>query len=481
MVVDGSKLVRKLIADVLTRELPGVEVIGCDSIEDAQQALAQGPVDLVTTSLTLRDGDGLALARMVRDAVGQAYVPVIVVSGDAQQHLEQRRFTEYVTDYFDKALGHEALATFIRGYVQPQTIPGATILYIEDSRVVAEATKRMLERQQLNVLHVVSAEEAFTLLTAESLGRSRHRIDLVLTDVTLKAPPAGAGDDRRRQSPQPDRAAAVRRQRPGAQADRRTAAGYQGAVPAAAGPIERWTPDSMMDEVADTPTIQLEPSWKQHVGDYLLQPQMRELSSFLRQRKASGAAVFPPGPQLFAAFDATPFEQVKVVILGQDPYHGRGQAHGLSFSVPPGVPVPPSLLNIYKEIESDLGIPRPDHGCLIPWAQRGVLLLNAVLTVEEGKAGAHQGRGWEGFTDHVVDVLNREREGLVFMLWGAYAQQKGKVIDTRRHRVLKSPHPSPLSAHRGFLGCRHFSMANEYLQRRGQAPIDWSLPPRSAL
>lgn len=191
MVVDGSKLVRKLIADVLQRDLPGVEVIGCDSIEDAQQALAQGPVDLVTTSLTLRDGDGLALARMVREAAGQAYVPVIVVSGDAQQHLEQRRFTEYVTDYFDKALGHEALATFVRGYVQPQTIPGATILYIEDSRVVAEATKRMLERQQLNVLHVVSAEEAFALLTAESLGRSRHRIDLVLTDVTLKGELSG--------------------------------------------------------------------------------------------------------------------------------------------------------------------------------------------------------------------------------------------------------------------------------------------------
>lgn len=191
MVVDGSKLVRKLIADVLQRDLPGVEVIGCDSIEDAQQALAQGPVDLVTTSLTLRDGDGLALARMVREAAGQAYVPVIVVSGDAQQHLEQRRFTEYVTDYFDKSLGHEALATFIRGYVQPQTIPGATILYIEDSRVVAEATKRMLERQQLNVLQVVSAEEAFTLLTAESLGRSRHRIDLVLTDVTLKGELSG--------------------------------------------------------------------------------------------------------------------------------------------------------------------------------------------------------------------------------------------------------------------------------------------------
>ncbi|KAA9004293.1 response regulator [Stenotrophomonas cyclobalanopsidis] len=191
MVVDGSKLVRKLIADVLQRDLAGVEVIGCDSIEEAQQVLAQGPVDLVTTSLTLRDGDGLALAKSVREAAGQAYVPVIVVSGDAQQHLEQRRFTEYVTDYFDKALGHEALATFIRGYVQPQTIPGATILYVEDSRVVAEATKRMLERQQLNVLHVVSAEEAFTLLTAESLGRSRHRIDLVLTDVTLKGELSG--------------------------------------------------------------------------------------------------------------------------------------------------------------------------------------------------------------------------------------------------------------------------------------------------
>lgn len=191
MVVDGSKLVRRLIADVLQRDLPGVEVIGCDSIEEARKVLEQGPVDLVTTSLTLRDGDGLALAKRVREAAGQAYVPVIVVSGDAQQHLEQRRFTEYVTDYFDKALGHEALATFIRGYVQPQTIPGATILYVEDSRVVAEATKRMLERQQLNVMHVVSAEEAFTLLTAESLGRSRHRIDLVLTDVTLKGELSG--------------------------------------------------------------------------------------------------------------------------------------------------------------------------------------------------------------------------------------------------------------------------------------------------
>ncbi|MEE7546456.1 uracil-DNA glycosylase [Xanthomonas sp. Kuri4-1] len=227
--------------------------------------------------------------------------------------------------------------------------------------------------------------------------------------------------------------------------------------------------------------IQLEPSWKARVGDWLLRPDMQALSAFLRQRKAAGARIFPPGPQIFAAFDATPFEQVKVVILGQDPYHGAGQAHGLCFSVQPGVPVPPSLLNIYKEIEDDLHLPRPDHGCLLPWAQRGVLLLNAVLTVEEGRAGAHQGKGWEGFTDHVVDTLNREREGLVFLLWGSYAQAKGKVIDTSRHRVLKAPHPSPLSAHRGFLGCRHFSTANEYLARRGLGAIDWRLPPRSAL
>ena len=191
MVVDGSRLVRKLIADVLQRELSAVEVVGCASIAEARAALDAGPVSLVTTSLTLSDGDGLDLARIVRDAAGQAYVPVIVVSGDAQQHLEQRRFTEYVTDYFDKALGHEALATFIRGYVQPETIPGATILYVEDSRVVAEATKRMLERQGLNVLHVLTAEDAFALLTAESLGRSSHRIDLVLTDVTLKGELSG--------------------------------------------------------------------------------------------------------------------------------------------------------------------------------------------------------------------------------------------------------------------------------------------------
>ncbi|WP_058362627.1 response regulator [Xanthomonas translucens] len=186
MVVDGSKLVRKLIADVLHRELPDVVVVGCASIAEARAALEAGPVNLVTTSLALPDGDGLALARSVREAAGQSYVPVIVVSGDAQQHLVERRFTEYVTDYFDKALGHEALATFIRGYVQPQPVVGATILYVEDSRVVAEATKRMLERQELHVVHVLTAEDAFALLTAESLGRTTRRIDLVLTDVTLK-------------------------------------------------------------------------------------------------------------------------------------------------------------------------------------------------------------------------------------------------------------------------------------------------------
>ena len=186
MVVDGSRLVRKLIADVLRRELPNVEVVGCAGIADAREALSNGTFHLVTTALSLPDGDGLELASRVRELSGQLYVPVIVVSGDAQQHLVERRFTEYVTDYFDKALGHEALAAFIRGYVQPEPVPGATVLYIEDSRVVAEATKRMLKRQGLRVAHVITAEDAFALLTAESLGRTEHKVDLVLTDVTLK-------------------------------------------------------------------------------------------------------------------------------------------------------------------------------------------------------------------------------------------------------------------------------------------------------
>jgi uracil-DNA glycosylase len=227
--------------------------------------------------------------------------------------------------------------------------------------------------------------------------------------------------------------------------------------------------------------IQLEPSWKARVGDYLARPDMRELSAFLRAEKAAGKIIYPRGPDIFAALDATSFDQVRAVILGQDPYHGPGQAHGLCFSVPPGVDVPPSLANVFKEIETDLGLPRPDHGYLRPWAERGVLLLNAVLTVEQGRAGAHAGRGWEGFTDHVVETLAREREGLVFFLWGSHAQKKGAVIDPRRHCVLRAPHPSPLSAHRGFFGCGHFSAANRYLAGRGQPFLDWSLPPTAAL
>jgi uracil-DNA glycosylase len=227
--------------------------------------------------------------------------------------------------------------------------------------------------------------------------------------------------------------------------------------------------------------LQIEPSWKARVGDYFDRPEMHALSEFLRAEKRAGKRIYPPGPEIFAALAATPFAAVKVVILGQDPYHGPGQAHGLCFSVRPGVPVPPSLLNIFAEIESDLGLPRPDHGCLTLWAQRGVLLLNSVLTVQAGMAGSHQGKGWEGFTDRVIDELNRGREHLVFLLWGSYAQAKGKLIDGRRHCVLKAPHPSPLSAHRGFLGCRHFSKTNQYLESQNQAPVDWSLSPRAEL
>ena len=230
---------------------------------------------------------------------------------------------------------------------------------------------------------------------------------------------------------------------------------------------------------ADGP--KLEPSWKARVGDWFEREDMRALSAFLRGRVRAGARIHPEPKHIFAAFEATPFDEVKVVVLGQDPYHGPGQAHGLCFSVLPGVPVPPSLDNIYKELTRDVGFQRPDHGCLLPWARHGVLLLNAVLTVEAGRAGAHQGKGWEGFTDHVVDVLGRERENLVFLLWGSYAQAKGKMIDPRRHRVLRAPHPSPLSAHRGFLGCGHFSAANQFLARTAQAPVDWSLPAAQAL
>jgi uracil-DNA glycosylase len=222
--------------------------------------------------------------------------------------------------------------------------------------------------------------------------------------------------------------------------------------------------------------IQLEPSWKHRIGDYLLRDDMQKLSQFLRDEKARGKRIYPAGANMFAALNATAFENVRVVILGQDPYHGPSQAHGLSFSVPPGIDIPPSLRNIFIELQRDLNVPIPKHGTLIHWAQQGVLLLNAVLSVEDGKPGSHQGKGWEGFTDHIVERLNNEREHLVFMLWGSYAQAKGKVIDTRKHLVLRAPHPSPLSAHRGFMGCEHFSKANAYLRQHGFAEIDWSLP-----
>ena len=223
-------------------------------------------------------------------------------------------------------------------------------------------------------------------------------------------------------------------------------------------------------------TIQLEESWLNRLQEQFDQPYMHKLREFLLTRKKHRAIIYPPGPLIFNALNSTSFEKVRVVILGQDPYHGPGQAHGLCFSVLPGVRTPPSLANIYREIQSDLGIAQPSHGNLQSWVDQGVLLLNAVLTVESGQAGSHQGKGWETFTDAVVQSLTDGRDSLVFMLWGSYAQKKGAVIDRRKHLVLKAPHPSPLSAHRGFLGCKHFSQANNYLQQHQQKPIDWSVP-----
>lgn len=220
--------------------------------------------------------------------------------------------------------------------------------------------------------------------------------------------------------------------------------------------------------------IRLEESWKSRLADEFAFDYMQGLREFLQARKQAGAVIYPPGSLIFNALDSTPFDQVRVVIFGQDPYHGPGQAHGLCFSVRQGVATPPSLVNIYKEIEQDLGVPVPAHGNLEHWAKQGVLLLNAVLTVERGRAGAHQGKGWERFTDRVVELLNAEREGIVFLLWGSYAIKKGAAIDRKRHLVLTAPHPSPLSAYRGFFGCKHFSKVNRYLQSRGEKPIQWA-------
>ncbi|MCF7203327.1 uracil-DNA glycosylase [Pseudomonas oligotrophica] len=223
--------------------------------------------------------------------------------------------------------------------------------------------------------------------------------------------------------------------------------------------------------------IKLEPSWKQALREEFEQPYMQELSAFLRQEKAAGKVIYPPGPMIFNALNSTPLDQVKVVILGQDPYHGPGQAHGLCFSVQPGVAPPPSLQNIFKELKRDLNLPMPQHGYLQRWAEQGVLLLNTSLTVEQGQAGSHAKAGWQRFTDRVIEVVAERRPHLVFLLWGAHAQSKVKLIDPTRHLLLKSVHPSPLSAHRGFIGNGHFSRANQFLRQHGMQPIDWALPP----
>jgi uracil-DNA glycosylase len=215
-------------------------------------------------------------------------------------------------------------------------------------------------------------------------------------------------------------------------------------------------------------------SWKERLIDEFNRPYFTALKDFLVEEKRS-YAVYPPGDKIFAAFDRTPFENVKVVILGQDPYHGKGQAHGLCFSVPPGIASPPSLVNIFKELHNDLGIAMPAHGNLEAWADQGVLLLNATLTVRANQAGSHQNRGWENFTDAVIRKLSQEKEGLVFILWGRYAQAKEYLIDAGRHHILKAAHPSPFSVHSGFFGCRHFSKTNEILQQQGKESVDWSL------
>ena len=227
--------------------------------------------------------------------------------------------------------------------------------------------------------------------------------------------------------------------------------------------------------------IQMEASWKTRLLQEFSQPYMQELGAFLRREAKAGKVIYPRGGDIFAAFNQTPFAKVKVVILGQDPYHGLKQAHGLCFSVPPGVEIPPSLANIFKELKTDLGIEPAGHGNLQSWAKQGVLLLNATLSVEGGKAGSHQNKGWERFTDAVIAELNRERKGLVFVLWGNYAQKKGAFIDSGKHLVLQGPHPSPLSAHRGFFGCKHFSQINKYLSAQGSSPINWRLPEHAEL
>ncbi|OLP57341.1 uracil-DNA glycosylase [Rhizobium rhizosphaerae] len=226
--------------------------------------------------------------------------------------------------------------------------------------------------------------------------------------------------------------------------------------------------------------VRLEESWKAALSQEFTSPYMTALKEFLQAEKQAGKQIFPRGAEYFRALDLTPLDAVKVVILGQDPYHGEGQAHGLSFSVRPGVRIPPSLVNIYKEMESDLGIPPARHGFLEHWARQGVLLLNSVLTVERASAASHQGKGWERFTDAVIRAVNSLPHPVVFILWGSYAQKKAGFVDRERHLVLRSAHPSPLSAHNGFFGTRPFSKANDFLVAHEQTPIDWRLPEAPA-
>lgn len=218
--------------------------------------------------------------------------------------------------------------------------------------------------------------------------------------------------------------------------------------------------------------VNIEASWKEALDKTFEQKTFKDLVAFVKDEYAS-TKVYPPGKEIFNAFAHCPLDSVKIVILGQDPYHGLGQAHGLSFSVKPGVPFPPSLLNIFKEIETDLGKPMPSDGDLTRWADQGVFLLNATLTVRAHEAGSHQKKGWEEFTDEVIRTISDRRENVVFLLWGAYAQKKSVLIDAKKHLILKAPHPSPLSSYRGFFGCKHFSKANEYLTASGKKPVDW--------
>lgn len=227
-----------------------------------------------------------------------------------------------------------------------------------------------------------------------------------------------------------------------------------------------------MSDTSVNPVI--EDSWREVLSSEFSQDYFANLKAFLLEEKRQHT-VYPSGANIFNAFNLTPFQNVRVIILGQDPYHGHGQAHGLCFSVPRGIPQPPSLVNIFKELNSDLGLAIPQHGNLEKWAKQGVLLLNATLTVRANQAGSHQNKGWERFTDSAISALSKNREHLVFLLWGAYAQAKVSLIDVQKHKVLKAPHPSPLSVYRGFFGCKHFSLTNKYLKEHGLPEISWAI------